>query len=618
MRGVADLQGIYGTNVNATLTQAGYTIVPTAGVPATAKTTFSRLYERWAWENSTGIPKRTDADFMKLTTFIAGELDLFWRGHLHAISSDPGGSGNIELGNGDIKIPMQMLWTYGRIEGSGVFIHPPADTMISPDHANWLGDPKKRNCLVSPTFGRNDVYGYHEGAYLDNVRFNGRRMSPWWDTSYESSGVVLWDAGEGSRIGRIKVDDFNDFGICLVRSTPADIENVSAFTNNRAAIGMIGSALGTIRVGILSGDDNPSLLEMLPGFGREAGGNLTVDVIKCESATIGEGTLGTHHKYKGQVVGKLRGQFNVVIKNLSYASSWIKTAHLFWIDDRLVNGTPQNSRLEVSGKGFGYAALLADSRRGIYFDAPPDYSAWHAVYVNGVLTVNGVVQTAKPFLANAGPMGFARAGETLNFANATPQQQVSGTAPPPPPPPTGCTWVLGTPGAWSACVGGSQSQTTPYVSSVAGCTPTTPKPADVVTTRACTVTPPPTGGVIATVNNYVNADPSKTQAVSWTGAKTFVFTGLKATAPIGYKLICGIVDTDGAGRGIMVLPDGKVIDNRISQADRVIAPAGTVVAGVAKTFTVTLSIPMNVAYLGTKPGTGGAFIGSIATLQVKP
>jgi len=132
----------------------------------------------------------------------------------------------------------------------------------------------------------------------------------------------------------------------------------------------------------------------------------------------------------------------------------------------------------------------------------------------------------------------------------------------PPPAPT-CQWVLGTPGAWSTCANGQQTRSTPYVSSLAGCTPTDPKPADRIETQACGTTPPPNGSIIATLTNYANNDPNRSVPVSWKGAKRIRFTNLRIVSAPNFQRLAykDAADTNGlrvTGTGLWRTPDGQM------------------------------------------------------------
>lgn len=578
---------------NATLSQLGYTA-------ATAQTKFPQYWVKWKEWN------RADADFLRNNWFtaVANQLSWLWGGCNLYTGGMPGG---IAQNGVPFRVNDQLRWPFGAFDGTGTFLGARFSTQIQPDHDRWTGDPKKRNCLVSASWylDQSGIFAYHESGTVDAIRFYGDKRAPYNDASYESCGVVAFDGGEAFRIGLIKSDWFNTAGVKVERGTPCTIQYLSAFGNGKAGIWMVGTALATVTVAeMLTGDDNGAMILMEPGGGREAGGNVTIAQAKHESATIGEGRLHAHHKYTGHPFAILRGQFNFECGMLSYASGAVTSGQLFWVDDRLTNGTPQASRIECKGKGFGYAALLVDSRRGTYYPAPPDYSAWHMVYttVDGVLKINDVVQTPKPFRVGGGPLGFVLPGQSFDFANATPQQPGAVVVPP------ACTWVLGTPGAWSTCVNRSQTRTTTYVPSIAGCVPATAKPSDRVETQACTT--PGTGAVIATINNFSNANAGYKQTVDWKAVRTIELTAVKATSLASKFLFCS-----AAGARIVLSPDGAVW-----YGDSILLPAGTLQVGTAKDL--VLNIPAtDFTRIGdsnfTASVNGNAFVGSIAKIVVK-
>lgn len=598
---LATFFGVY--DPQKTLAEMGFTV-------STAQAKFPAYWKKWKEWN------RADADFLLNTFMTAAHEQISWeRGsaniHWGAMPGGPGMNGT------PLKFNQQLRWPFGEVTGSGLFIASLSDTMAVPDHDRWNGDRKKRNVLVSWSYGVNGLYGYHEGAFLDKIRFWGDKRSKYNDPSYESSGVVLFDAGEGSKIERVKCDYFNSHGLHIERGTPAHISNVSAFLNGLAGVAFVGCEGNSVEMGVLSVDDNLWALAMLSSADREAGGRFNIGLIKLESGTTSEAEWAANgyaqHRYTGQPI-ICRGLFNLNIGMLSYASTHIRSAQLFWVDPRLKNGTPVASRIECRGIGkgappnAGFAALLVDSRLGTWYEAPPPETAWHMVYttIDGVLRLNGeVVQPSGIFPKGAGPMSFARPGETLNFAAGTPQQQVTSTAPIPPP--VTCTWVEQA-GAWSACNNGTQSRTITYVPSVDGCTPTMPKPADRTETQPCTM--PPTGSVIETVSNFSNASATYGVAKAWAGSHIFVFTSLKPLA-LNYQMIC-----NNGSKGIVVLPNGSMVLNT-SGGDEVLLPAGTLKVGVAWSGTITLPRAVDFTRMGALPNAGNAFLGSWTKLEVK-
>lgn len=600
-----NVQTAYGTGTpNSILSDLGYTVT-------TAKAKFPSYYTYW---NAT--LRKPDADFLKNTfyTCCSEEASRQWGACNIYAGGMPGGVGQ----NGTpIVVNQQLRWPIGEYVGAGLFIGARFSTILKPDHDRWNGDPKTRNVLASWSYGLNGIYAYHEAAYLDKIRFDGDMRSAYYNPAYESSGVVLYDAGEGSQVNRIKADNFNDHGIKIERGTPAQIQNASVFCNNRGGIGLAGTAMNTVEIGLVTGDDNYVLIEMYPSGGREAGGCITVGAAKLESATIGEGVLHPFHNYTGHPYAICRGQFDFTTGKLTYASGWVTSGQLFWVDDRLSDGSPQASRIECSGKGFGYAVLLVDSRRGWYFDAPPPYSGWHMVYTtsDGVLLLNGVKQTPKPYLLNGGPLGYCKPGQTFNFATATPALALTG----PVTPPTSCNYTYSAWSAWSACAGGQQFRTRTVTSTApTGCV------GSPVLSEAQPCTSPPTPvTVIATLpasgtQPWTNTDPNFKQDVNWKGARKLEFTALKATSLASKSIV-----RNAAGDRVVIGPDGKIYVN-IAGTERVAKdPQGNdykLVVNVAQNVTVDLWAPVDFTRIGDSNfgsvANANAFVGSWGKLVV--
>lgn len=588
--------GLTQANASQSLTAAGLT-------EAQAQAKFPKYWARLQFE---GKPV---SKLMATNFGVCAAQDAFWVGHVHSFANVPfpAGSGNIQFGPVSPMVANNSMWMpYGRMQGVGTFGDKRYNTVIHVDHDNWQGDPLQKHLFLAPSFGRTGSSSYHESAEFGRFRLYGAKKVKYNDPSYQSSGLVLWDEGEASEVGIVKADFFNDFGVMCVRGTPAVIGNLSAFCNGLGALGLVGTSKANITVkGVISGDDNLVLINMLPGFDRPAGcGSLVVLNLKCESATYAEGGLGAAHGYTGQGVAYLRGQFNATIIGSTISSTWVKAGQMFWVDDR-IDGVPQNSRLEAKGNSYGYGAILIDSRRGTWYSPPADHSDWHMEYLtqDGTLRINGVLQTPQSYPVGAGPMGFARNGETLNYANATPQQgqQVSGGTTPPPQP-IACTgWETGAWGAWGPCVNGQQTRTRTVTATPAGCTGTPPnKPAESET-QACT-TPPPSGN--NSVTNVVVTTNGMDLVPDWANVKTLTFEGFTATGSTLGGYLAGWDVSGQTLRGLKVGADGSVYENSqgFNETSNKL-PAGTVKLGVPATFTFTLKIPRTVKHLGGWPNT---------------
>lgn len=584
--------GLNQSNASQNLTASGLT-------QSSAQAKFPRYYARWVAEG------KTISTFMQLNYGVCAANDAFWVGHMHAITGNPAGSGNIQVGPiDDMLVNERIYWPFGRFEGVGTFGDARYNTTMTLDVNGWKGDPLQRNLITSPSYGVDGAMGYHESAQATNLRLYGN-CGLYNDPSYSSSGLVCWDLGEASQVGIIKSDFFNDYGVLCERGTPGVFQNISTFGNRLAGMGFVGTALAKVRVGNLSGDDNGALYELKAGHGREAGGSIHFNDTKCESSTTVEGGFGTSHRYTGHPIGILRGQFNIVHDCISYASTWTKSGQLFYVDATLTNGQAQNSRLVITGaKGYGYAALIVD-KRGWYYDAPPDFSAWGAEYTtaDGVLKVNGVVQTRKPCKVGIEPMGYVVPPQTFNWTAGTPTLQRTGGVTPPPTPITCTGWATGAWSSWTTCENGQQTRSRSVTPSPEGCSTTPPgsKPTEQET-QPCTTPPPNPGGSFSVMPSGNIGTNGYDLVPDWTNVKTIGFDNYKATGTTLGGYLAGWDVPGQALRGIKVGSDGSVYDNSTG-TNVYLSPAGTVKLNTVTTFTVTLPTPRTIKHLGGWPNT---------------
>ena len=621
-----------GVDKARTLTEAGLTV-------AAAKAKYPRWYARWIAKGG------TDATFMNNGTFTAAYMDAFFTGQAHNLASTTAASAKIVIPWGEYWTTCQLYAPFGSVEGSGAFCcgGDMGSTVLSPWHERWNAEPgtaaTKRNVMVSAQYGVDGYAGYHEGCTITGIRFEGRKLSNWYDPSYESSGLVVWDAGENFNNGVIRADNFNDYGVASHRGTPFQSHNLTTFWNNRAGVGIIGTALNTYDFGILSADDNPWILSVTAGTGREAGGSINVGAIKDETGTTPENITGQKHKAQG--IAELRGQFNVVIGVVNLgAEGGLRASTAFLVDPRISNGSPQASRLVVHGmKAHGYDNVVMDVFNNKRWPMPCEYCAFSLVYDaagGGTVTINGKVVAPIPYTCGD-RLGVST---SYDYTNCTPKWNVSGTGGTPPPNPTPCTYSTGAWSAWSTCTNGTQTRTRTVTATPSGCTGTPPASSE---SQSCTITPPPptstiahytfnsgtTSNITATVGANMtqstswlrfsslsggqvsNSRASATYPVNWPGVTTITLTGLKWNGTPNYQMILG----NAQGKGLIVLPDGGIVDNT-SGGDVQVAPTGSVKAGTAVNLTLKVS-PMDITFFGARPGAGNCWVGSLDELKVQ-
>ncbi len=555
---------------------------------ATCKTKFSHLYARKIQHEGWN-----DAKFLKLRVFSAAFMDAMWKTSAFGLAAQQLISvANLLLPKGKWLNNIECVLPYGKVMGQGTFMWYPGNdsTQISMDSPGWLGGLSRptgvnvpiRASFVSPTYGQSSfVAAYHESFEFENVRLTGDAPG-WMDPSYRAYGLYVYDSGETGVVRKVYAEHFNTAGFAFERGTPATADLLTVFNCNFTGIHLLGTALATLNFGTVSSDDCPSLFDMEAYNGREAGGVLNVSCTKQETGVTSE----ERGPWKGSIVANLRGQFAANFGAISYACAAVSTNTMFFVDPRLVSGVMQNSVLNVgAAKGFNYDLTVQDAANKKGWRGPGSYSGMQLFYSaagGGYCEINRKAAT-QITVNSPSRLGFFRGVGTFDYVNGTPAYSFTGTgstsggggtAPT-------ASWVLGTPGAWSSCVAGSQTRSTPYVSSVQGVTPASPKPADVVETQSCTVNPP-SGATSQTINSATSA----TKVLcSLPSVRKITFTGLRITAGTSLSAFAGyLCDKAYVGFG------GLYYDNPGQTLVR------SVVAGTSYNVTLTFASPVSMKY----------------------
>lgn len=623
-----DLAVQYGVNFqngNNTLTQQ-------YGTVAAAKL---KLKDLFGWAAAKGW---TDAEVMALPFMEAGWINAFWMGENGNYASPaPSHAWNIHVPNGGYNITYPLPFASGIYSGEGSRFHDGTNahsygsTELRVDHANWkTSRSADRLIMRSANWGSEGGYGawVHDYKIMDFC-FNGKKRGPLTPSGpEESAGVGAWDSGESSVITHCYAFDFEKDGFLFVRGTPAKIEYSSAFTTNRFGYALVGRGNMTI-IGA-SGDENRmGLVGAIGGYNRPGGGIITLVGCKHETSTSAE-----FRPWSGGPFIYAEGWSTITITGCSYASSWTEPYCFIRI-------RPDVNRSTISVRGlefFGAApqVLVYDEKNDMEYLTSGDawngqYSSWDWDGVLGMwMTFTGKVTPRlrsgpKGRLQHVGPDG------ATSWAMAGVFDPYGGIVAPPNP----CTYTY-TP--YGPCVAGKQTRTV-LTALPSGCsgTPALEQP--------CTVEPPPVGDVKAsfdfrqvspasitaqvgismkqtdgtkrvtqlTQGKLTNANTNANYPVTWTGVTQLTVTGF-TPSDLSYRLICGKIDTDGFGRGIMVTTNGAVIDNTLSGGDRVLLPVGTLKAGTLKTFTVNFD-PMDVQFFGGT--TGNCWLGVMDALEVR-
>lgn len=580
-----------------------------AGNVAAAKLKFKFLFQR---HNAIGW---TDDKVMNLMAYYGAFANEVWSDHVDFSFSSPECHSRvgIAMGAGDWITNYPLPKAHGQYIGEGPqqgwyghSSHNWAATVIRTcPKAEWLGgDVHEINAMQSTSWGLEGNNGYTEGGMVDNVCFLGNN-SAWYDPSYTESGLALWDDGEVTKVGRVYSNNFNGYGGKFPRGTPFTGGQLSVFTNALGGIALIGSELNTFNLGTISGDDNPALIVQKAGYGRGAGGIVTLNLGKSES--------GKRTPNKGQILIWQQSPC-VGILNINAAQCDMNFADVH--SPIVLNSYPgsDGQAQVVTGcvKFWNAKALIHDI--GYKRDYPWGvYRPVHFSYTScegGVLTDVSTRKAIPSRAVNASArLGTVPTGSDFNYANGTPVYTMG--TPPSQPTPVACTgWTTGAWSAWSACVNGQQSRTRTVTATPAGCTGTPPnKPAEVET-QACTVTPPPTGTLVGALDN-VNIDKTWwNQAVSWNGVKKLVLKGARITG----NNYLSIVRT-GTSTALKLKPDGKwTLDGQA-----VTSTPATVTLNATGDHTITWATPVNIVGIGATPnGTswnGNACVGTYVRIE---
>lgn len=577
---------------------------------------------------------QADAKLMADTTITAAYLNAYYKWCMPLNNPVVGAMVNIEVPYGEFWVTQQLPKGPGRTFGSGTGYGglSPGSTILSPYHEKWNGDPKFRSVMVGQNRGLTRNASYIESCTVDGIRFEGRAPQ-WYDPSFESYGYLAFQAGENNTSGRglpIRADHFNDYGIGWAGATPGHFGDITAFKNNLGGVVSLGGALSTMSIDVLSGDDNPYLFRCIrgtqPGDGGDEGSMMDIGLIKLEGGTNTESELGSVHR--GQMIGDINGQGGVNIGTIQAATAYYLNHAMFRVNPYLPNyKSPQGMVVKVGLiKGVrsmpdgrpSFKRSFIDVANGRTWDGPqmfqPEYDLIY--YNNPALALNYVKMSGRdiPFAAYAPKdrLGYIAHNDARNFDEVGGNPKFYFTGPPTwgTAPPVTCTWVLGTPVIGPCQPNGTQEVRTPYVPSIAGCTPSGTKPADQVTSQPCT--PPATGTNLAPVlnnwsNSNVNANPTP---VNWVGTRSIVLTGIRRSGTASDRMLIARAD----GRGIWVTAKGGITMNT-SGSDVPLAADGTVTT-TAKTVTLTLPSAETFNRFGTHYA-GAAFLGVITKVEAK-
>lgn len=317
-----------------------------------------------------------------------------------------------------------------------------ATEFVMKDDDWWPTNTTERRLFETPNSaldGANN-YSYNESFRVERILLSGPAK---FGDGIVRIGLFLRRAGECTWVHQVRANEFQ-YGFVAVGGVPLTCGTITAFQNEFCGFAGLGTALSTINITTLSGDDNAELLGLHDrGYGAP-GGNVNAGLLKCE------GGITAGHVTRNQVAVFAEGQYSVNVGATSFSNKAPSVPEaMFVLNPTLGGGAGQKSHLKVGTcKGFGYQYLVSNR-------------------------VTGAKWTSAGDLASVGFEHYA-SGDAL-YTNASGVNKVTGT----PPPQTG-TWSCT---AWSACANGTQTRTC-----TCSDTCSAPKPAE---SQTCTVTPEP-------------------------------------------------------------------------------------------------------------------------------
>lgn len=340
----------------------------------------------------------------------------------------------------------------------------------------WPANQTERRLFETPnsSLGTPDAGSYNESFRIEGFRLQGPAI---YGDGINRIGMFIRRPGECSYANQIFAYQFQT-GIMVVGGVPFTFGTLSAFFNERHGFAFMGTWGATISGQTLSGDDNGELVGVHPGYGDEAGGIISINLLKNEAGIHAE---GAGNPYRAHTVLYAEGQYTINIGVAAVSRNWITTDAAYIVNPRLTNGSPQASVLRVGPtKGFNFRTALHNLATGTRWAAPGDYQGFtFDHYAQGDrMILNG--QTVAGTSCPCPPLGFFRGNGTFDYVNCLPAR--SGTTTPP----AAGTWTCSAWSTFSACNAGQQTRTRSC--SCQG-TCTDPKPVEAET-QTCAEAPP--------------------------------------------------------------------------------------------------------------------------------
>lgn len=493
--------------------------------------TFSEIEQRlpwfFAWARARGW---TDEEIANTYRAEAEHQNAFWRVEGGNYMGRPQHHGNIIYPSGRFRQTFTLDVASGTLEGQGPGYHQGQQqdfgaTEWRMDRANWKTRLFPRVIAMRTTNAGVDsgfsAWSHH--TKIKGMRFHGGAPDTFFagfGDGNEDTPLFLWDLGENSEISDLYITNWKGHGVTFVRGTPAGSRNVSTFNCGGWGQALIGGGNLVIydpsgdecRLGLVGGD---------AGYGRPGWGSVDVYSPKLEV-----GTSDPFRPYSGMPLFYFRNGVHLTINGGTWGAQHMQPYCVGAIKGGVNRSLVRMSGLTWFGNNAGTnlpPVLFYDELRNMEYRFPAGTTPWNSE-IYGMEWTEGFpayddfpgIRRPLPTRQRAGTAGILAPVGQDGASQFSDSDLYDPTKPYGAQPPPTCTWVTGAWSAWSACVNGQETRTRSVTSSVAGCTPPDPKPAETET-RACTVIPPPQAGKTidpSTVAVVINTEDPKSAAIA--------------------------------------------------------------------------------------------------------
>ena len=247
--------------------------------------------------------------------------------------------------------------------------HGMAATEFVMDDADWWPlNQTERRVFETPNSGLDGAnnMSYNESFRVERILVSGPGK---FGDGINRIGILFRRGGECTWVNQVRTNDFQR-GFVAIGGVPLTCGTITSFGNEFQGFLFAGSALSTLNIQTLSGDDNAELFAMRAAYDGAPGGRANIGLLKSE------GGITAGHTFRNQVAARLDGQYVANIGIVSFANKPPSVPEaMFVVDPRLPGGAGQKSLLRVGGCiGFGYSKLLVNKATGRSWSSSGDYS----------------------------------------------------------------------------------------------------------------------------------------------------------------------------------------------------------------------------------------------------